>query len=282
MQVIKLENKFFSPKETLECGQVFRFKPYLKGYLVFSADKCCYIYEENGFTYIESEDAFYFENYFDVKRNYQKIYDGVRSFNNNFLNLALEQGKGIRILKQDKIETIFSFIISQNNNIVRIKSIIEKLCKSLGDKKFFMGEEYYSFPTVQKLASKDVEFYRSIGLGYRDAYIVEFAKKLAGGYDISYFDSLDTASLEKELIKIYGVGKKVADCILLFAYNRSDSFPVDTWIEKVYKENFNGKQKDRSKISKELLGTFKELSGYVQQYVFNYKRTLWQMIKIPL
>ncbi len=272
MQTIKIESKFFSPKQTLECGQIFRFKPYKKGYLVFSADKCCYLYEENGFTYVESEDACYFENYFDVNKDYQKIYDGVKSFNNEFLNNALEFGKGIRILRQDKLETIFSFIISQNNNIERIKSTIEKLCESLGDKKFFMNEIYYTFPTVEKLASKGVEFYREKGLGYRDAYILDLAKKLACGFDISYYDNLDTVSLEKELLKIYGVGKKVADCVLLFAYNRSDSFPVDTWIEKVYLENLFGKEKDRRKISLELTGKFKELSGYVQQYVFNYKR----------
>ena len=217
-------------------------------------------------------NASYFENYFDLKRDYLEIYDGVKSFNNEFLSNALEFGSGIRILKQDKTETIFSFIISQNNNINRIKKIIEKLCESLGDKKSFMGEVYYSFPTAEKLASKKVEFYKELGLGYRDAYLLNFAQKIVEGYDVNKLDSLDTISLEKELLKIYGVGKKVADCILLFAYNRSDSFPVDTWIEKVYKENLFGKEKDRKKISLELTSKFKGLSGYVQQYLFNYKR----------
>lgn len=272
MQTIKIESRFFSPKSTLECGQIFRYKPYKKGYLVFSLDKCCYLYEENGYTFVESDNSSYFENYFDLKRDYQKIYDRVKTFKNSFLDSALEYGKGIRILKQDKIETIFSFIISQNNNITRIKSIIEKLCESLGEEKSFMGEVYYSFPTIEKLASKDISFYHNIGLGYRDAYVYEFAKKLNDGFDISHLDSLDTCALEKELTKIYGIGKKVADCVLLFGYNRSNAFPVDTWIEKVYKENLNGKEKDRKKISLELTEKFKELSGFVQQYLFNYKR----------
>ena len=215
MQTIKIESKFFNPKSTLECGQIFRYKPYKKGYLVFSLDKCCYLYEENGYTFIESDNASYFENYFDIKRDYQKIYDEIKTFKNSFLDSALEYGKGIRILKQDKIETIFSFIISQNNNITRIKSIIEKLCESLGEEKSFMGEVYYSFPTVEKLALKDITFYREIGLGYRDAYVYEFAKKLNDGFDISHLDSLDTYALEKELTKIYGIGKKVADCIFM-------------------------------------------------------------------
>lgn len=272
MQTLKIKSKFFNPKDTLECGQVFRFKPYLDGYLVFSLDKCCYLYEKGGYTYIESDDVKYFENYFDLKTDYQKIYDGVKSYGIEFLSSALEFGKGIRILKQDLVETAFSFIISQNNNIKRIQSSIEKLCEALGEKRSFKGETYYAFPKVEKLAEKEISFFRELGLGYRDAYILEFAKKLNGGFDLNSFKSLDTPSLEKELIGIYGIGKKVADCILLFAYNRSDAFPVDTWIEKVYRENLGGLEKDRSKISLELQERFKNLSGYVQQYVFYFKR----------
>ena len=272
MEVIKVDSKFFNPKDTLECGQIFRYKPFKDGFLVFSQDKCCYLYENNGITFIESENAPYFENYFDLHTNYEEIYNKVNVFNNVFLNNALEYGKGIRILKQDKIETAFSFIISQNNNIIRIKNIIEKLCESLGEKYSFMGETYYSFPKIKDMIKKDKEFYHSLGLGYRDKYVLEFAKKLNGGFDLESLSSLSTPLLEKNLTSIYGIGKKVADCILLFAYNRTDCFPVDTWIEKLYHENFGGIEKDRAKISTELTYKFKDLSGYVQQYVFHYKR----------
>ncbi len=274
IQTFKVESAFFNPKDTLECGQVFRFKPFKLGYLVFSLDKCCYLYEENGFTYIESEDINYFKNYFDLETDYQSIYNRVRGFEVDFLTQALEYGKGIRILKQDKTETAFSFIISQNNNIVRIKNTIEKLCEALGEKKSFMGETYYSFPSVEALAIKSKEFYRELGLGYRDGYVLEFAKKLQAGYNLQSLTALSTALLEKELISVYGIGKKVADCILLFAYYRTGSFPVDTWIEKLYRENFGGALKDRNKISQELSERFGELSGYVQQYVFYYRRVI--------
>ncbi len=273
MNYLKIENKFFNPKDTLECGQVFRFKPYLDGYLVFSVDKCCYLYKNGEYTYIESEDLDYFKNYFDLETDYQEIYDSVKKYNVEFLTNALEYGKGIRILKQDIVETAFSFIISQNNNIKRIQSSIEKLCVALGDKKTYMGETYYTFPKFEKIAEKDKDFFRELGFGYRDAYILEFAKNLNKGLDLNSFISLDTPSLEKRLTSIYGIGKKVADCILLFAYNRSDAFPVDTWIEKLYRENLKGKEKDRAKISLELVDRFKNLSGYVQQYLFYYKRS---------
>ncbi len=273
-QTLKVENTFFNPKDTLECGQVFRFKPFKLGYLVFSLDKCCYIYEENGFTHIESEDINYFKNYFDLETDYQSIYNRVKRFGVDFLTQALEYGKGIRILRQNKVETAFSFIISQNNNIIRIKNTIEKLCEALGEKKSFMGEPYYSFPSVNSLAGKSKEFYRELGLGYRDGYVLEFAKKLQSGYDLQSLTSLPTALLERELTSVYGIGKKVADCILLFAYARTGSFPVDTWIEKLYRENFGGTLKDRNKISKELSEKFGDLSGYVQQYVFHYRRKI--------
>ena len=274
MQVLKTESKFFNPKDTLECGQVFRFKPYLDGYLVFSNDKCCYLYEKEGYTYIESDNLDYFENYFDLKTDYQNIYDKVKNYNVDFISSALEYGKGIRILKQDIIETAFSFIISQNNNIKRIQYSIEKICEALGEKKSFKGETYYAFPKVEKLAEVSKEFYRNLGLGYRDGYILEFAKKLVNGFDLLSLSNLSTFDLEKQLTSIYGIGKKVADCILLFAYNRYDSFPVDTWIEKLYRENLNGTLTDRNKISIELTNKFGNLSGYIQQYVFYYKREL--------
>ncbi|MBO5927045.1 MAG: hypothetical protein J6Q38_05780 [Clostridia bacterium] len=273
MQTLKIESEFFCPKATLECGQVFRYKPYLKGYLVFSKDKCCYLYKEGAFTYVECDDATYFKNYFDLARDYKGVYEKVNSFKNSFLTDASNYGKGIRILRQDVVETCFSFIISQNNNILRIKNIIERLCASLGEKYYFKGEECYSFPKVEILACQSLDFYKSLGLGYRDAYVLKFAEKLNGGFNLNALNSLPTLELEKELIKIYGVGKKVADCILLFAFNRTDSFPVDTWIEKLYLENLNGKEKDRNKISKELTLKFGDLSGFIQQYVFYYKRS---------
>ena len=274
MQTIKIESLFFSAKDTLECGQVFRFKPYKKGYLVISLDKACYIYEKDNYTYIETEDKNYFENYFDLGNDYSKIYDRIFSFNDSFINKALNLGKGIRILRQNVIETAFSFIISQNNNIKRIKSTIENLCKALGEKKSFMGEDYYSFPTVDSFLTKPLSFYKEIGLGYRDEYFLNFANFLKNGYDLQGLSTLTTSEIEKELLKIKGIGKKVADCIILFGFSKSDSFPVDTWIEKLYKENLKGKELDRAKISKELSLKYKDLSGYVQQYLFYYKRSL--------
>ena len=276
MKQIIFNSEFFNIKDTLECGQIFRFVQYNNGYLVYSMDKCAYVYNLGDKAFIECEDldAEYFYNYFDLDRDYKTIYNEAKSHGVKILEKACEVGKGIRILRQNSQEMLFSFIVSQNNNIPRIKSIIEKLCKSLGEQKTFNGQSYFSFPSVDKMAGQSVEFYRKIGLGYRAEYILSLAKTIKGGLDINSFNALPTAELKKELIKIYGVGPKVADCVLLFGFNRTDSFPVDTWIDKVYRENFSGTETSREKVSKWFVEKFKENSGYFQQYLFHYKRNL--------
>ena len=180
----------------------------------------------------------------------------------------------MRILRQNSEEMIFSFIISQNNMIPRIKAIIERTAQTLGEKKSFMGEEYFSFPKAEVLAKQSADFYYKSGYGYRADYMPSAAKSvLTDEFNISE-QGLTTAELRKRLMKIKGIGPKVADCIALFGYHRADSFPVDTWIEKLYREDFKGTLKDRKKITDFFLNEFGEYSGYIQQYIFYYKRTL--------
>ena len=278
---IVTDGEYFSVKDTLCCGQVFRFVPYGKGYFITSRDKRAYAYDEGKKGVIEcnASDEEYFYNYFDLSRDYKKIVAEAENFGYPVLALSARLGKGIRILLQDEEEALFSFIVSQNNNIPRIKGIIERLCRAIGDKKEFYGEEYFSFPTAEKMAEMSLSFYSETGLGYRAEYIKGLAEKIANGYSVSSLKSLSSEELRKELIGIKGVGPKVADCAVLFGFHRSDSFPADTWIEKVYKEDFNGTLTDRKKISEYFVGEFGDNSGYFQQYLFYYKRTLESGVK---
>ena len=265
----------FNIKDTLECGQVFRFSFENGGYYVFSFDKAIFCREKDGYTefFCKKEDIPYFKNYFDLDRDYNQIYN-LAIKEEGILSTSASLGKGIRILNQNTNEVLFSFIISQNNNIPRIKLIIERLCLELGEKKTFNNREYFSFPTPQALSSMNIDFFRKVGLGYRAEYVKNLADLITNGFDINSFNNLTTEQLKSELIKLYGVGPKVADCVTLFGFHRSDSFPVDTWLEKVYKENFNGTLKDRKKITRFFTNKFKENSGYFQQYLFYYKRSL--------
>ena len=274
-KMITYDGKFFSVKDTLECGQIFRFRPYEKGYLVFSADKACYAYNEGDKAVIDCEknDEEYFENFFDLARDYSRIYQSAAGCGDDFVAAAAECGKGIRILNQEKCETLLSFIISQNNRIPRIKGIIERTCDAYGKQKTFKEVDYRAFPAAGDLPRDDKTAYDKLGYGYRSEFIRGASESLfSGRLDLGDFCSLTTKDLKKSLMKIKGVGPKVADCVSLFAYHRTDAFPVDTWIEKVYAEDLGGKQKDRNKITAELEEKYGENSGYIQQYVFHYKR----------
>ncbi len=276
MQKIIFKKEYFNIKDTLECGQIFRFKPHEKGFLVFSLDKCAYCYENGESSVIECEnnDENYFFNYFDLDKDYSQIYQSAINQDIDILTLSANLGKGIRILNQDPTEILFSFIVSQNNNIPRIKGILDKLCFNLGAKRKFMGIEYYTFPSIEVMAKKDTAFYKSIGLGYRAEYIRRLAVDILNGFSIIELNELDTKSLKAELMAVYGVGRKVCDCVSLFGFHKSDSFPVDTWIEKVYKDNFNGELKNREKIAEWFVDKFQDNAGYFQQYLFYYKRSL--------
>lgn len=265
------DSEYFNIEHTLDCGQVFRFKKHEKGYLVYSADKVAYAYTEDNKTIVESEDINYFYNYFDLNNDYKKIVEKAISYNIPLLTRSAEKCKGLRILRQNKEEMIFSFIISQNNNIPRIKGIIEKICLALGEEKESAFGNYFAFPSSQKIANCNPSFFRSIGAGYRDDYLVETAKKIQD-CDIKKLETLNDVELKKQLTSYKGIGAKVADCILLFAFNKTSSFPVDTWIEKVYVEDFNGFEKDRNKICEYFVNLFGEFSGYIQQYLFYGKR----------
>lgn len=277
MTKIITEEEFFNVKDTLECGQIFRFKPFEKGYLVFSKDRACYAYNEDGKAVIEceTENEGYFRHFFDLSRDYSLIYSRAKKSEYDIVSLAAEAGKGIRILNQDKTETLFSFLTSQNNRIPRIKSIIERTCAARGVKNSFSGEEYYSFPLPKELFDENVGFYNGLGYGYRSDFIRSTAKRLIENADeLDKMTALSTKELKESLMSFKGVGPKVADCVSLFAYHKTDAFPVDTWIEKLYREDFNGAEKNRNKINEFFVNTFGEDSGYIQQYVFYYKRSI--------
>ena len=179
---------------------------------------------------------------------------------------AIEKGSGIRILRQDFFETVVSFIISQNNNIPRIKSIVESLCRRYGN---HIADDFYSFPdctTLAKLEKEDLSFLRA---GYRDGYIIDAARKICDNaidMDIIYNAPVDEA--RAQISKIKGVGPKVADCILLFGASRGEVFPTDVWMKRVLTELYgfeNLTPKAINAFAKENFGT---LAGYAQQYLF--------------
>ena len=216
--------------------------------------------------------------YFDLDRDYKKIKNKLSKVDEN-LKKSIEYGNGIRILNQELWETIISFIISANNNIPRIKGIIERICKKYGDKIIFDGNEYFTFPSPQQLSKASIQDLRTLGLGFRDVRVYETTK-------IINEKKLDLKDLEKEknleklkekLLQLPGVGPKVADCILLFSeLKKLEVFPIDVWVRRVmnelYIKNVNEAKVTKTEITNLAKEKYGDLAGIAQQYLFYWRR----------
>lgn len=256
----------FSPEHILECGQVFSYKFEEDVYKVFPRDKYAEIKEtEKGYEIYTLTPDFFVE-YFDLKMDYSLLKDKLRKF--EILRKPIEFGYGIRILKQDLFEVVISFIISANNNIKRIQLILGRMREKLGKE---VEKGIYSFPSYETLKNQSEEWFKQIGAGYRAPYLYKVLRQITPEI-LENWRELDSQSLRKQLLSLYGVGPKVADCILLFGYGRGDVFPVDTWIYQMYNFYYSPLE-NREQIRKELVDQFGQLSGYAQQYLFYFQRS---------
>ena len=251
----------FELSATLDCGQAFRWKEVLSGvwegiafgkFLKISQNENSIIFHNT------SKEDFYafWEDYFDLKTDYNYIISKIK---NPVLKSAAEYSKGIRILKQEPWEALCSFIISQNNNIPRIKGIIERLCENFGEK----IEGGYSFPSAQKIAQLTLDDLAVLRSGFRAKYILDAAKKVSNKeLDLDSLKTETTEFAREKLLSIYGVGNKVADCVLLFGLEHYDAFPKDVWIKRALETMFNGNLPESES----------EFAGVYQQYIFYYAR----------
>ena len=267
---MKFKNSFCIPKtdidvfQTLACGQIFSYKEIKNCFWVYSADKVAVVQEYANYYLVQTDNIEYFKHFFDLETDYESIKTNLLKF--DVMKQPIAYGKGIRILKQDVLETIISFVISANNNIKRIKGSVFYLREHFGEN---LGG-YFAFPSLKRLATLTEQDFRDAGAGYRSPQLVKLINELQQE-DYLAWGNLPTETLKNKLVSLSGIGPKVADCIMLFAYGKTDVFPVDTWIEKVYNTFFE-KCTDRKKIRRELVDKFKNLSGFAQQYLFFYQR----------
>ena len=283
-KIILKEQDSFNLKHIFECGQCFRWNEEDDGsWIGIIKDAVIRVKKENQnivFTGKVLGNKSFKEiiyDYFDLNTDYRE-YKNELSQIDEYLKESIEFGEGIRILKQDLWETIISFIISANNNIPRIKKIINAISYTYGKKIVFENEEYYLFPTPEELSKATVEDLRKLGLGFRDKRIHETTRLI--NEEIVSLDNIenmiDTNQMREELLKLDGVGPKVADCILLFALKRLDVFPIDVWVRRVMNDLYIHNE-DENKVNKKELQSlaeekFKGLSGIAQQYLFYWRR----------
>ena len=275
--------KSFELKDIFDCGQCFRWNEQPdKSYTGVIKNAIINVKKENNniiFTGKSKENIKdIVEHYFDINTNYEKIKQKLSQID-EYLKTSVEYGKGIRILNQDLWETIISFIISANNNIPRIKGIIERLSKKYGNEIEWNEQKYYTFPTPEQLKEVTVQEYRELGLGFRDIRLYETTKMIINKeVDLEKLqNNPQTQEVRNELLKLSGVGPKVADCILLFSdLKRFDVFPIDVWVRRVmndlYIKEENETKVSKTKIEKIAEEKFGDLKGLAQQYLFYWRR----------
>ena len=273
--------KSFKVKDIFECGQCFRWNEEPDGsYTGILGHNVLNVKEEKdivitGICNGNIEDIC--KNYFDLDRNYEEIKETLSLIDDN-MKESIKYGEGIRILNQDLWEMIISFIISANNNIPRIKGIIERMSAKYGQEIKFRGTSYYTFPTIDELSQASVKDLKDLGLGFRDRYVYETTKKIKEGkINLENLKQEPTNEVRKQLLTLTGVGPKVADCIMLFStLKRFDVFPVDVWVRRVMNDLYIHNE-DETKVNKKQIqeiarDKFGALEGIAQQYLFYWKR----------
>ncbi len=272
----------FNLKHIFECGQCFRWNKEEDGsYTGVFKNSVLNVKAENGNIIFKGicngniKDIVI--DYFDLDTDYGKIKEELKKVD-KYLEESINFGSGIRILNQDLWEMLISFIISANNNIPRIKGIIERMSKKYGKEIIYNKKTYYTFPTAQELSKASIEDLRSLGLGFRDKRIYETTQKIKNNeFNLEQIKEIkDTNLIREKLETLPGVGPKVADCILLFGLKRFEVFPIDVWVRRAMNDLYI-KKEDETKVNKkeieELAKTkYKNLAGIAQQYLFYWRR----------
>jgi N-glycosylase/DNA lyase len=254
---------------TLDCGEAFRWAEQEDGSWSGAAyGKYLNIKEENGNFILKDTSLEDFENvwrnYFDLDRDYAAICAKLKE--DELVRETIDEYYGIRILNQEPWEALVSFVISQQNNIKRIKGIIKRLCDTYGEK---ICDGWHAFPTSKTLSKLSVEDFEAIGLGYRAKYVKKLADDVeSGAIDLAAIKAMDLDDAKKTLLSIYGVGEKVANCALLFGFQFIRCFPVDVWMKRVLQYYPDG-----------LPECFSGYEGIAQQYLFHWARNNLQAVK---
>lgn len=287
----------FEPKHIFECGQCFRWNEQEDGsYTGIVRNNVLNVKKEKNEIIItgmcEDQIEKLVKDYFDLDTSYEEIKEKLSPID-GYLKNSIQYGYGIRILNQDNWETLISFIISANNNIPRIKGIIERISKKYGKIISWNNNEYYTFPTPEELSKASIKELRELGLGFRDVRVFETTRMVNNKViDINKIQNIkDTNILREELLKFPGVGPKVADCIMLFSMKNYNVFPIDVWVKRVMNELYENEinecrgrtiglsanvtlNPNNKQILEYAQNKFGEVAGIAQQYLFYWRRDL--------
>ena len=272
---MKLKVDNFNLKDTVTCGQIFRFEiEDDNSYTVILSDRVINIKQVRNELEVSSSNEDNLEkiikNYFDLDYDYETINNELIEIDSNNKEI-IDSCLGLKMINEPKFETIISYIISSNNRVPQIKKALDNISRTYGKKVLFNNKEYYLFPSLEEISNCDIETLRNCKTGFRDKYIYEFVQKVKNNeFDIDGIFNMSSGEALNYLKTLNGVGDKVASCILLFAYHRFDVFPIDTWVKKYMKDKYN--IEGVNNIQYFVYEKYGEYSGIVIQYMFHYKR----------
>ncbi len=265
--MIKIDNNF-DLDNTITCGQIFRYEIIDNGYIVILKDRVVSLIKDENYILVESnkednlKDIIY--DYLDLNTDYNKIVDDLNKMDNK-----LKCNRGLKMIHQYPLETIISYIISQNNRVPSITKSLNLISEQYGEKVIFKDKEYYLFPSLEVLKKLSIDDFRNCKVGFRDKYLYKIVNS---NLDIDKIYNMNSLEALDYLMDFNGIGMKVASCILLFAYKKYDVFPIDTWVKKYMKDEYNIEgEKNIKKFAKERYGNY---SGLAIQYMFNSKRNI--------
>lgn len=262
---------------TICCGQIFRYEKLEDdSYIVILKDRVVKLKYIDNKLYIDSNNMDNIENvireYLDLNRDYISIIENIKECD-DVLGKYLDKSIGLKMIKQDPIECIVSYIISQNNSVRNIKNSLDLISYKFGDKVIFLNKEYYLFPSIDKLSKISLEEFRECKVGFRDRYLVDIISDIVENrLNVNYIFEMNSEDSLRYLMSFRGIGMKVASCILLFAYGKYDVYPIDTWVKKYMDVNYG--IKDERKIKDFCKEKYGKYSGLAIQYMFNGMRNM--------
>ena len=274
-KVIVKNIKNFCLPHIFENGQCFRWeKTENNTYIIVAKKRVIELEIVDDNLLIHNSNIEDFENiwieYFDLERDYNNLKESLRK--DEYLNNAIDFGHGLRLLNQDPLEMIISFIISSNNRIPMIKKAIFNISQNYGKYEVYNGNKYYFFPELEDLIKVTQEEFRNCSVGFRDKYLVNTLKMINDKNNIDDLIKMSDDDCHKELQKFSGVGSKVSDCIMLFSMKKYSAFPVDVWVKRAMMKFYVAPDTSLPKIRNFGRELFKDLSGFAQQYLFYYVR----------
>jgi len=271
----------YNVHDTINSGQVFLWQNHENIWFGIDGQNIIQISHKPFQNIILSQKA---RNFLRDDDDFAKIVKSISK--DKIVKEAIKHSPGLRITRQNPFQCYISFIVSANSNIAKIRLCLEKLCRRFGTKIQFKNKDFFLFPKPQRLASATLQELQECGLGYRSSYIIDAARAvLSGEINFNFLKKTDYHTAKESLVKIPGIGNKVADCIMLYSLEKLEAFPLDVWMSKILEKYYSDKfdidtktitAKKYDMIHQRAIDYFGTHAGYAQQFLFKMERDLYE------